>query len=66
MYICIFIYIYACMHVCDEVYYAACSLPVILKNSCRKLLVRKVLIEFTFHVKSSRNRDSSQVEIRDC
>ena len=36
----------------NEIYYTACSLLVILKNSCSKLHCQKVLIEFPFHTSS--------------
>ena len=36
----------------NEVYYTACSLPAIFKNSCNKLHCQKVLIQQTFHIVS--------------
>jgi hypothetical protein len=39
----------------DEVYYTACSLPVIVKNLCSKLRCQKVLIEFSFHIRFARS-----------
>ena len=36
----------------NEVYYAACSLLLILKNLCSKLHGQKVSSQFPFHIKS--------------
>ena len=42
----------------SEVYYTACSLLVILKNSCSKLHCQKVSIWFPFHIRLKREQPS--------